>query len=111
SRAIRSFHLLPADGSGLVPHRAGQHLPIRITLPGSDKPLVRTYTLSVAPSDAAYRISVKRDGAVSGHLHDTLREGDVIEARPPAGGFPLGAHAARPAVLLAGGVGITPVLA
>lgn len=111
SRAIRSFHLLPADGFGLVPHRAGQHLPIRITLPGSDKPLVRTYTLSVAPSDAAYRISVKRDGAVSGHLHDTLRVGDVVEARAPAGGFTLDAHAARPAVLLAGGVGITPLLA
>jgi ferredoxin-NADP reductase/predicted pyridoxine 5'-phosphate oxidase superfamily flavin-nucleotide-binding protein len=111
SRAIRSFHLVPADGSGLIPHQAGQHLPIRLTLPGADKPVLRTYTLSVAPSDAVYRISVKRDGAVSRHLHDTLRVGDVIEARAPAGGFTIDAHARRPAVLLAGGVGITPLLA
>ncbi|GJD65704.1 2Fe-2S iron-sulfur cluster-binding protein [Methylobacterium frigidaeris] len=111
SRAIRSFHLLPADGSGLIPHQAGQHLPIRLTLPGADKPVIRTYTLSVAPSDAVYRISVKRDGAVSGYLHDTLRVGDTIEARAPEGGFTIDPHAGRPAVLLAGGVGITPLLA
>ncbi len=111
SRTIRSFHLLPADGAGLIPHQAGQHLPIRLTLPGADKPIIRTYTLSVAPSDAMYRISVKRDGMVSRHLHDTLRVGDVVEARAPAGGFVIDAHARRPAVLLAGGIGITPLLA
>jgi hypothetical protein len=111
SRAIRSFHLLPADGAGLIPHEAGQHLPIRVTLPGADKPVIRTYTLSVAPSDGIYRISVKRDGAVSAHLHDTLRVDDLVEARAPAGGFTIDAHAKRPAVLLAGGVGITPLLA
>ncbi|GJD51287.1 Flavohemoprotein [Methylobacterium crusticola] len=111
SRSIRSFHLLPADGAGLIPHEAGQHLPIRVTLPGADKPVIRTYTLSVAPSDGVYRISVKRDGAVSGHLHDHVRVGHVVEARAPAGGFTMDAHAKRPAVLLAGGVGITPLLA
>jgi ferredoxin-NADP reductase/predicted pyridoxine 5'-phosphate oxidase superfamily flavin-nucleotide-binding protein len=111
SRTIRSFHLMPADGAGLVPHRAGQHLPIRVTLPGADRPVIRTYTLSVAPSDGIYRISVKRDGAVSGHLHDGLRVGDTIEARAPEGGFTLDARSQRPAVLLAGGVGITPLLA
>lgn len=111
SRTIRSFHLRPADGAGLVPHRAGQHLPIRVTLPGQETPVIRTYTLSVAPSDATYRISVKRDGAVSRHLHETLRVGDEIEARAPAGGFTIDAQGRRPAVLLAGGVGITPLLA
>lgn len=111
SRAIRSFHLLPADGAGLVPHRAGQHVAVRLTLPGADKPVIRTYTLSVAPSDAIYRISVKRDGAVSGHLHDHLRVGDTIEVRAPEGGFTIDAQATRPAVLLAGGIGITPLLA
>ena len=111
SRSIRSFHLSPEDGAGLIPHRAGQHLPIRLTLPGSDAPVIRTYTVSTAPSDAGYRISVKRDGAVSRHLHEAIRVGDRIEARAPAGSFTLDAHATRPAVLLAGGVGITPLLA
>ncbi|MFE1599817.1 2Fe-2S iron-sulfur cluster-binding protein [Methylobacterium sp. ID0610] len=111
SRSIRSFHMVPDDGAGLIPHRAGQHLPIRVTLPGSDKPVIRTYTLSVAPSDAIYRISVKREGAVSGHLHDKIRVGDLIEARAPEGSFTIDAQAKRPAVMLAGGVGITPLLA
>lgn len=111
SSTIRSFHLAPDDGVGLLPHRAGQHLPIRVLLPGTDRPVIRTYTISAAPSDAGYRISVKRDGAVSRHLHETVHVGDVIEARAPAGAFTIDALEPRPAVLLAGGVGITPLLA
>jgi ferredoxin-NADP reductase len=111
STTIRSFHLVPDDGAGLLPHLAGQHLPIRLQLPGTDKPLMRAYTLSVAPSDGFYRISVKRDGAVSRYLHDHLHTGDTLEARAPAGDFTLDASEPRPAVLLAAGVGITPMLA
>lgn len=111
SESIRSFHLSTDDGAGLLPHLAGQYLPIRIKLAGSDKPVIRTYTLSVAPSDGYYRISVKREGLVSQYLHDHLHEGDMIEVRAPAGGFTLDAGTSRPAVLMAGGVGITPMLA
>lgn len=111
SESIRSFHLAPDDGAGLLPHLAGQHLPIRVKLPGLDKPVIRTYTLSVAPSDGHYRISVKRDGQVSQYLHDHIHEGDTIEVRAPAGSFTLDAQTNRPAVLMAGGVGITPMLA
>lgn len=111
SASIQSFHLQPGDGAGLLPHIAGQHLPIRLTVPGVEKPVIRTYTLSAAPSDGVYRISVKRDGLVSQHLHDSIRIGDTIETRAPAGDFTIDARATRPAVLLAGGVGITPMLA
>lgn len=111
SATIRSFHLMPDDGAGLLPHLAGQHLPIRVQLPGSDKPLMRAYTLSVAPSENFYRISVKRDGVVSRYLHDHLHTGDTLEARAPAGDFTIDASEPRPAVLLAAGVGITPMLA
>jgi ferredoxin-NADP reductase/predicted pyridoxine 5'-phosphate oxidase superfamily flavin-nucleotide-binding protein len=111
SDAIRSVHLVPNDDAGLIPHKAGQHLPIRVTLPGVAKPQIRTYTLSVAPSDGVYRISVKRDGRVSAYLHDTLKAGDVIEARAPAGDFTIDPFERRPAVLMAAGVGITPMLA
>lgn len=111
SRTIRSFHLAPADGARPLPFRAGQHLPVRVTLPGADAPVIRTYTLSAAPSNAGYRLSVKREGAVSAHLHDRIRVGDVIEARPPAGRFTLDPAATGPVVMLAGGVGITPLLA
>jgi hypothetical protein len=111
SSVIRSFHLEPADGKGIIAHAAGQHLPIRVRPDPSAEPVLRTYTLSTAPSDGFYRISVKRQGLVSNHLHDDLALGDVIEARAPAGSFVIDPLEARPAVLLAAGVGITPMLA
>lgn len=111
SNVIRSFHLEPADGLGVITHDAGQHLPIRVRPEVTAEPVLRTYTLSTAPSDGYYRISVKRQGLVSNHLHDDLAVGDVIEVRAPAGGFTIDPLEARPAVLLAAGVGITPMLA
>lgn len=111
SAVIRSFHLQPADGVGLLPHQAGQYLPIRLPVGEAGAMTIRTYTLSVAPSDHAYRISVKRDGAVSQWLHDHIKPGDIIEARAPAGDFTIDPTQQRPAVLLGGGIGITPMLA
>ncbi|WP_427185372.1 pyridoxamine 5'-phosphate oxidase family protein [Bordetella bronchialis] len=111
SSSVRSFHLEPADGAGRAPHLAGQFLPIRVTPAGQDRPLPRTYTVSSAPSDAGYRISVKREGAVSSHLHDSVRVGDIVEARVPSGNFTVDAAEKRPAVLLAAGIGVTPLLA
>ncbi|MBB1598827.1 pyridoxamine 5'-phosphate oxidase family protein [Variovorax sp. UMC13] len=110
SATIRSLHLEPMDGIAIVPHQAGQHLPVRVVLPEAEAPVQRSYTLSTAPSDGAYRISVKREGPVSQHLH-ALKEGDLLEVRAPAGRFTLDAAQRRPAVLLAAGVGITPMLA
>lgn len=111
SREIRSFHLEPADGAGANLFEAGQHLPIRLPIPGQDRPILCTYTLSRAPSDSGYRISVKREGIASAYLHDHVREGDLIEARAPEGTFTVDAAERRPLVLLSGGVGVTPMLA
>jgi uncharacterized protein len=109
SSTVRSLHLQPADGIGIIPHVAGQHIPVRLMLPGSASPILRTYSLSSAPADDEYRISVKRRGAASAFLHDLI-VGDVIEARPPVGAFTLDRQSQRPVVLLAAGVGITPLL-
>lgn len=111
SSVIRSFHLEPADGLGIVAHDPGQHLPIRVLPEGAAEPLVRTYTISTAPSDGFYRISVKREGVASSLLHDRVAVGDLIEVRSPAGQFTIDPVEARPAVLMAAGVGITPILA
>jgi uncharacterized protein len=111
SASIRSFHLLPDDGEGLPPWLPGQHLPIRVRLAPDAAPEQRSYTLSSAPADGRYRISVKREGRVSQHLHDTLVVGSRIEVRAPAGQFHFDAAERRPAVLLSAGVGITPMIA
>ncbi len=108
SATIRSLHLAAADGEALVPHMAGQHLPIRIT--DGDDVIRRSYTISSAPSDGYFRLSIKREGRASTFLHG-LREGDEIEALAPAGAFTIDAmDRSRPAVLLGAGIGITPLL-
>ncbi|NIZ61983.1 pyridoxamine 5'-phosphate oxidase [Sedimentitalea sp. CY04] len=112
SSVIRSFYFKPTDDSPLFSFEAGQFLTIRVT-PEGNGPQVRTYTLSSAPSDPTYRISVKREpgGIVSNQLHDSLNVGDTIETKAPKGSFFIDALEKRPAVLIAGGVGITPMMA
>ncbi|WP_130906597.1 pyridoxamine 5'-phosphate oxidase family protein [Pseudomonas sp. Sample_16] len=108
SQNIRSIYMEPADGAGLPLFQAGQHLPLRFNIDGEVH--IRTYSLSSAPSDDFFRISVKRDGRVSSHLHEHIRVGDLLEARAPQGHFTVAANERRPLVLLAAGVGITPLL-
>ncbi|MDB6141338.1 MAG: oxidoreductase, FAD-binding protein [Pseudomonas sp.] len=110
SQNIRSFYLEPTDAAGIPRFEAGQHLPVRFLLAGHTAHAIRTYTLSSAPSDGFFRISVKRDGTVSSHLHDNIKAGDLIEARAPQGQFTVCADEPRPLVLLAAGVGVTPLL-
>ncbi|MGI9324845.1 MAG: pyridoxamine 5'-phosphate oxidase family protein [Pseudomonadales bacterium] len=107
SASIRSFYFVPESGSN-ADFSPGQFLTIRANISG--KSVVRTYTVSSAPSDPHYRISVKRDGEFSTFLHDQIKVGDSIELRAPAGEFVFNASAKRPAVLIAAGVGITPMI-
>lgn len=107
---IRSFYLQAADGAGVPRFDAGQHLPVRISLEGQKAPSIRTYSVSSAPSDDFLRISVKREGLVSSHLHDRIEVAQQIEARAPQGHFTVQAAERRPLVLLAAGVGVTPLL-
>jgi len=108
---VRSFHFEAADGGRLEDFEAGQHLPIELEIPGETAPVRRTYSLSGRPGEAGYRLSVKREprGVASRYLHDHLEEGDVVNARVPAGAFVL-PHGDRPVVLLSAGIGVTPML-
>lgn len=110
--AIRSFYLRLANGEALPTYRAGQHLPLRVTCSPGSQPQLRTYTLSSAPGDPLYRISVKREpgGSVSNFLHDNLSKGQVLEAQAPRGKFHFYPSGVRPALLLSAGVGITPMI-
>lgn len=110
SDGIRSFYFEPADGAGLPAFKAGQHLPLRLSLDGRTPPLIRTYSLSSAPSDGFFRISVKRDGLASAYLHDHVSVGDLLQARSPQGSFVVDPQERRPLVLLGAGIGVTPML-
>ncbi|MEP1330633.1 pyridoxamine 5'-phosphate oxidase family protein [Pseudophaeobacter sp.] len=110
SSVIRSFYLEPADGAPVLPFQAGQFLTLRAS--SSQGVLTRSYTISSDPGEAFYRISVKREehGAMSRLLHDEIIPGAMLEVKSPRGDFFIDAAETRPAVLLAGGVGITPMI-
>lgn len=108
---VTSFVLVARDGGPLAPFTAGQHLPIELDLGPHAGRVSRSYSLSNAPSDEHYRITVKRHdrGLVSRLLHEHLDEGSELQARAPAGSFTL-AHDDAPVVLVSAGVGLTPMV-
>ena len=109
SRDIRSFYLEPPSDSS-VAFAPGQHIPVQVQIDG-EAAMIRTYSLSSAPSDGYLRISVKAQGPASRHLHERVKPGDVLDVRSPMGSFTLDEQSTRPLVLIGAGVGITPLLA
>lgn len=113
SDLVTSFYLRRADGKPLHGWEPGQFLPVRIAVPGQPAAL-RNYTLSTACNPDHYRLSIRRHDApaiVSRFLHGNARTGLRLEALAPRGTFVLSPSDQRPAVLISGGVGITPMLA
>ena len=113
-----SVYLSPVDGLPIASFRAGQHLPLRFQIPGRSKRVIRCYSLSDGPGKLQYRISVKampadqdghEPGLVSNFINSQLRQGDIVESKSPSGSFYVDLEDSRPAILLAGGIGITPI--
>jgi ferredoxin-NADP reductase/MOSC domain-containing protein YiiM len=111
-KTVHSFLLISADGRPLAEALPGQFVVLRIRPRPDSSPLLRSYSLSDAPSTDHYRVSVKEEmhGAVSGYLNNNVRVGDVLEVTAPRGNFLLQRND-DPVVLISAGVGITPVLA
>ncbi|WP_233886673.1 PDR/VanB family oxidoreductase [Paraburkholderia flagellata] len=101
------FELASADGAPLPAFEAGAHIDVHVD------GFVRQYSLCNRPSDArTYRIGVLRDaasrgGSVAMHALDT---GTILEISTPKNHFPLDEQATH-TILLAGGIGITPLMA
>jgi ferredoxin-NADP reductase len=108
---VTSFIFEARDGGPLAGFEPGQHLPIELDIPGAGEPVRRTYSLSSAPSQDRYRISVKREskGLASRFLHDHLEPGAIIDSRRPAGEFMMTCNKC-PLVLVSAGVGVTPLM-
>jgi ferredoxin-NADP reductase len=123
-----SFHLQPVDGLPLAPFRPGQYLTFSLKVsggvvgaPGGARTITRCYSLSDRPDATGYRITIKRalapadrpelsPGMSSGHFHDRVHEGDVLQVKAPSGHFFIDPDAGVPAVFIAGGIGITPMM-
>ena len=122
AQSVCSFYLVPEDGQPLPRFLPGQFLTFRLDIPttaGNTEHVVRCYSLSDAPQPEHYRISVKRvpppkgidvpPGRSSTYLHDHVVVGSLLQVRAPAGHFHLD-RSDDPVVLIAGGIGITPLL-
>jgi ferredoxin-NADP reductase len=124
---IVSVYLKPEDGKSIPSFLPGQHLTIKMPVPGQAKPVVRCYSLSCAPQSDHYRISVKaittplpstgdaevqqvHRGVASHFINTALCAGDRIEVKAPSGNFVLDHSSELPVILLAGGIGVTPMV-
>ncbi|HEY1128640.1 MAG TPA: 1,2-phenylacetyl-CoA epoxidase subunit PaaE [Roseateles sp.] len=97
----------PAEGFGFEP---GQYLTLRASVGG--KELRRSYSIC---SDRRLQVGIRRvdGGAFSTWVHEQLKAGDVIESYPPQGRFvlPAARGEGRHVLFIAGGSGITPIIA
>ncbi|MDB5894799.1 MAG: Phthalate 4,5-dioxygenase [Rhodoferax sp.] len=105
---ICTFELVQEDGRPLPAFSAGSHIDVQ--LPGG---VTRQYSLCNDPREShRYMIGVLRDPNSRGgsrSMHDAVNEGDRLRISPPRNHFPL-AHGATHSVLIAGGIGVTPIL-
>jgi vanillate monooxygenase ferredoxin subunit len=105
---ICAFELVHPDGKPLPSFSAGSH--VDVVLPGG---LTRQYSLCNDPQDThRYLIAVLKDLSGRGGsraMHEMVMEGDLLNISLPKNHFAL-AHEAKRSVLLAGGIGVTPIL-
>ncbi|RZZ86267.1 PDR/VanB family oxidoreductase [Pseudoxanthomonas winnipegensis] len=109
ARGVRVFDLRHVDGAPLPDFEAGSHIDLAVGEAG-----VRQYSLFNAPGQTdRYCIAVALDAQSRGgshFLHERVRPGDVLAASAPRNHFALAPDPA-PSVLIAGGIGITPLWA
>ena len=103
----------------------GQHLTFRFPFKGDKLHLspsekgdpvsfaLRSYTISDIAGDNKFRVSIKKEknGKVSQAIHQDLKTGDILEARGPKGNFIYTEHRKKTDVFIAGGIGVTPIIA
>ena len=105
---INGYELVDPNGRDLPRFSAGAHIGVRL----GDQ-VWRDYSLWNDPAERRrYCIAVLREklGEGSRHLHDQVRVGDIVEVSLPRNHFPL-AEGAERHLFLAGGIGITPIMA
>jgi uncharacterized protein len=119
AQAQCSFYLEPVDGAPLPPFLPGQFLTFELSTGAHT--VTRCYSLSDRPYRKGYRVTVKRivspadrpripNGVASCHFHDRIHGGDVLRVKSPTGTFVIHPDETIPVVLIAGGIGITPLL-
>lgn len=107
--AIKTFELVDPEGLELPVFTAGSH--VDVTLPDGQ---LRQYSLCNAPDQRhRYLLGVLRETSGRGgsrQMHERVAVGDLLQVSMPRNHFPLAGSATRH-LLIAGGIGVTPLLA
>ena len=105
---INSYELVAPTGGELAPFTAGGHIDLHLS-----NGMIRSYSLVNDQRERhRYVIAVNKDAAGRGgssFVHDSIRAGDIITVSHPRNNFALHEEAEH-SVLIAGGIGITPLL-
>lgn len=108
ARDIVSVELRPVDGGTFAAFEAGSHIDLHL-----GNGLVRSYSLFNAAGEThRYAVGILKDAKSRGGsrwVHEQLRVGGTITISAPRNNFKLHEDAAH-SVLVAGGIGITPIL-
>ena len=108
SRTVLSVELAPLERAARFPPcDPGAHIDIEFR-----GDLRRSYSLLDAADTDRYRIAIHRDPNSRGgsvFVHDALRVGDIVSISRPKNNFPLDENAQH-SILIAGGIGVTPIL-
>jgi ferredoxin-NADP reductase len=114
---IRTLRLRADDGRELPGYAAGAHIRVQVQLPDGAQDW-RHYSLinfatarNATNAPAEYRIAVRKEDDGRGgsrFMHERLKEGDLLTIEPPKNDFPLHTGPGG-TVLVAGGIGVTPL--
>jgi ferredoxin-NADP reductase len=109
---VKTFRLVEPNG-GPIPFTFAPGQFVTLTAEVDGHIVRRSYTIASPPTRSSYvEVTVKRedDGEFSRFLHDKASVGQAIEVRGPVGAFVFDGGNADSIVLIAGGVGITPMM-
>lgn len=109
SDSSMSLELKPKHSKTLIVYDAGQYVSVRAIIDGEEFMHHRQYSISKKYDGHTLKITAKKDGKVSSWLMDKVQVGDDLLITPPAGPFHRKSGASH--VFIAGGIGVTPLLA
>ena len=111
---VKTFRLAMPDGSPLpFAYEPGQFATLTLHPEGHADGIKRSYTIASSPSQRDYlELTIKREpqGLCSRFMHDVVNVGDALQVKTPLGRFYFNGTTADRVVLMAGGVGITPMM-
>jgi len=92
--------------------KAGQYIDLTISgsQPGSSNGLTHTFSIASSPFDEELLVTTRMRDSVFKQALSILPIGSGVKIEGPMGSFRLHNNTARPAVFLAGGIGIAPFL-